>query len=398
MGRRVPAAKGLDAEGILEAAADGQDRSARASSAADPVADFPDADLARARRSPASKHDDRGRRVPHRTSTRADVVPALHALGREDRARVTNLEGRVQRVGRKVAPEGTAMDDWRIAGELALRLGADFDLATVDEVTDEIARVAPAFAGVDAALLRRARDGVVLPLAEHRDEIVLRTRDLTILADDGSGASWDPIKVEGEAVADVEADETETETAPDDVAVPDAEVVAEAARVAPDALGMGRRGSGRRGSARATRTLCASWWVGGSTTTDAWSAKPPRSRASREPFPLRISPHDAAALGVESGAEVRVTSAPRLASVTVAIDAGVPAGIAQLDFSADGTGAAELIDARRRRHRPAGGDAAMISALLAPARPAVRRAACRGRCSRSCSSRSCSRSCSCSCR
>ena len=36
------------------------------------------------------------------------------------------------------------MDDWRIAVELAFRLGADFDLATVDEVTDEIARVAPA--------------------------------------------------------------------------------------------------------------------------------------------------------------------------------------------------------------------------------------------------------------
>ena len=56
---------------------------------------------------------------------------------------VTNLEGRVQRVGRKVAPEGTAMDDWRIAAELAARLGRDLDLATVDEVTDEIARVAP---------------------------------------------------------------------------------------------------------------------------------------------------------------------------------------------------------------------------------------------------------------
>ena len=101
---------------------------------------------------------------------------------------VTNLEGRVQRVGRKVAPEGTAMDDWRIAAELALRLGADFDLATVDEVTDEIARVAPAFAGVDAALLRRARDGVVLPLARHADEIVLDAAGPPI-----TDASWEPI-------------------------------------------------------------------------------------------------------------------------------------------------------------------------------------------------------------
>ena len=52
---------------------------------------------------------------------------------------ITNIEGRMQRVGRKIAPEGTAMDDWRIAVELAFRLGVDFDLATVDEVADEVA-------------------------------------------------------------------------------------------------------------------------------------------------------------------------------------------------------------------------------------------------------------------
>ena len=105
----------------------------------------------------------------------------------------------MQRVGRKVAPEGSAMDDWRIAAELALRLGTDFDLETVDEVTDEIARVAPAFAGVDRRrCCASARDGVVLPLREHRDEIVLRAGGLSILADDGPGASWDPIQVDGE--------------------------------------------------------------------------------------------------------------------------------------------------------------------------------------------------------
>ena len=66
---------------------------------------------------------------------------------------VTNLEGRVQRVGQKVSPDGTPMPDWRIAAELSLRMGHDFDLETVEEVQDEIARVAPAHAGVDAKLL-----------------------------------------------------------------------------------------------------------------------------------------------------------------------------------------------------------------------------------------------------
>jgi predicted molibdopterin-dependent oxidoreductase YjgC len=252
---------------------------------------------------------------------------------------VTNLEGRVQRVGRKVAPEGTAMDDWRIAGELALRLGSDFDLATVDEVTDELARVAPALEGVDCALLRVARDGVVLPLSEHADEIVLRRRGLSILADDGSGASWDPIKVEGEALANVEgleAFDTDEEAgdaaaaAPRpalpppwtwDGAVPDHEVPPR------DAYAL-RLVVGRR------------LYDNGRMVSEAGAL-----RRVRRPFPLHISPHDAAGLGIESGDDVRVASTRGSQVLPVAIDPGVPAGIAQLDFSADGAGAAALIDA-----------------------------------------------------
>ena len=197
----------------------------------------------------------------------------------------------MQRVGRKVAPEGTAMDDWRIAGELALRLGADFDFATVDEVTDELARVAPALAGVDSALLRRARDGVVLPLREHRDEVVLRTRALSILADDGSGTSWDPIKVEGEAATD-SSDVGARRRRPR--AETDGEVAAPSRRAAPRvaarALGRGTAACRTSRCLRATRTLCASWWVGGSTTTDAWSAKPPVARARAPAVPAAHQP------------------------------------------------------------------------------------------------------------
>src|SRR5262249_46655739 len=65
----------------------------------------------------------------------------------------------------------------------------------------------------------------------------------------------------------------------------------------------------------------------------------------RAPFPLHISPHDAAGLGIESGNEVRVTSTRGRQVFPVTIDPGVPVGIARLDFSADGAGAAALIDA-----------------------------------------------------
>ena len=201
--RRRPT-RGLDAAGILGAAADGKIQ-VLVLLGADPLSDFPDADLAQ------RGVDGAGFVIAvdgfvSDSTRRADVFLPCTLWG-EKTGTITNLEDRVQRVGRKVAPEGTAMDDWRIAVELAYRLGRDFDLATVDEVADEVARVAPAQLGANAALLRRARDGVVLPFREHVDEIVLRTRELSILSEDGQGTSWDPIKVEGEAAADVGEDQ-----------------------------------------------------------------------------------------------------------------------------------------------------------------------------------------------
>ena len=125
------------------------------------------------------------------SNRRAEVLLAATLWG-EKSGTVSNIEGRVQTLNQKVSPEGASMDDWRIAAELAFRLGADLDLEHVDEVTDELARVAPAFAGVTAQLLRDARDGVVLPLSEHGGEIVWR-RPGTSLTDQ---PSWEPIKVD----------------------------------------------------------------------------------------------------------------------------------------------------------------------------------------------------------
>jgi NADH-quinone oxidoreductase subunit G len=331
-GGTVPTAKGLDAKGVLEAAAAGNIE-VLVINGCDPVADFPDGGLG-ARGVAGVKHMIAIGGFLTGTSSRADVVLPSTLWG-EKSGSITNLEGRVQRVGRKVAPEGTAMDDWRIAVELAFRLGPDFDLATVDEVTDELARVAPAFAGVDTALLRHARDGVVLPLREHRDELVLRTGELSILADDGPGVSWDPIKIEGEAVAEVDAAEGES-------AVPDEQELAESARVAPDLWEWDGAVPDIEVPARDAYALRL---VVGRRLYDngRMVSEAPALARLRKPFPLRISPHDAAALGVESGAEVRVTSGAASRELTVAIDDSVPAGIAQLEFSADGTGAAELI-------------------------------------------------------
>jgi predicted molibdopterin-dependent oxidoreductase YjgC len=121
-------------------------------------------------------------------AARADVFLPTSVWG-EKGGSTTNLEGRVMRLGRLVTPEGMTMDDWRIAQELAARFGADFGLETVEDVQDEIARVAPAHSGVDADLIRRARDGALLPIAEFPDEVVFQT-----VLGVTTGRTWEPIK------------------------------------------------------------------------------------------------------------------------------------------------------------------------------------------------------------
>ncbi len=320
----VPAERGLSAEGILRAAADGKIR-VLVLVGADPVSDFPDATLAR-RAIDAVDTIIAVDGFESESTKRAEVFLPCTLWG-EKAGTVTNLEGRVQRVGRKVAPEGTAMDDWRIAAELALRLGRDLDLATVDEVTDEIARVAPAFAGVTSELVKRARDGVVLPMAAHLDELVLRTGELSIMADDGSGTSWDPIKVEGVAPAEP-ADATE-------VSAPvDAPALHEWDRRAP------------RPEAPARDAYALRLVIGRALYDDGRlvSETPLLQRLVREPE-LRVHPSDLARIGVDSGGQVKVTSTRGSQVVAVRSDAGVPAGIACMDFSADALGAALLVDA-----------------------------------------------------
>ena len=319
----VPAARGLDAEGILRAAADGKIR-VLVLLGADPISDFPDATLVR-RGLDAVDTIIAVDAFESESTSRAEVFLPCTMWG-EKAGTVTNLEGRVQRVGLKVAPEGVAMDDWRIAAELALRLGSDLDLATLDEVSDAIAGVAPAFAGVTAEMVKTARDGVVVPLAAHLDEIVLRTRDLSLMADDGSGTSWDPIKVEGEAPAE-----------------PVAEAAVLAPENAPALYEWDRLATHPEAPARDAYALRL---VVGRTLYDDGrlvSETPLLQRLVPEPG-LRVHPGDLARIGVDSGGQVKVTSTRGSQVVAVKADAGVPAGVACMDFSADALGAALLID------------------------------------------------------
>jgi len=162
--RTVPESRGLDATAALRATIDGQVR-ALVLVGCDPLTDVPDAKLARDGLERAEIVIAVGPYADD-ADAYADVLLPPSLWG-ETRGTISNLEGRVLRVGQVVAPAGSTMPDWRIASELAARLGDDPALATVEAIQDELARVAPAFAGVDSSLISRARDGVVLPLADH---------------------------------------------------------------------------------------------------------------------------------------------------------------------------------------------------------------------------------------
>jgi NADH-quinone oxidoreductase subunit G len=181
----VPAARGLATADALAAVVDG-DIDTLVLLGADLLADFPDRALARAALEKVRFVVAVGAFTGD-AADRADVFLPASVWG-EKVGTTTNIEGRVMRLARLVTPEGTTMPDWRIATELALRFGVDFGFDTVEDVQDEIARVAPAFAGVDASLLRRARDGAVLPISEFPEEIVLHS-----VFGVTTGRSWEPI-------------------------------------------------------------------------------------------------------------------------------------------------------------------------------------------------------------
>ncbi|MDQ3757676.1 MAG: NADH-quinone oxidoreductase subunit NuoG, partial [Actinomycetota bacterium] len=151
----LPEQAGMDAVGIVHAAAEGRVQGL-VLLGADPACDFPDRRLAREALAGA------GFVVAVDTfltesSRVADVVLPAAAFG-ERAGTTTNQEGRVTRLGQKLVPPGVAWPDWMIAVELAHRLGADLGLETLPGIWDEIASLAPSHAGITRAVLMDRRN------------------------------------------------------------------------------------------------------------------------------------------------------------------------------------------------------------------------------------------------
>jgi NADH-quinone oxidoreductase subunit G len=154
----VPGQDGMTVLGIANAAAAGKIE-CLVLLGCDPLADFPDTDLARQMLAGAA-HVIAIDTFLTKSNASADVVLAAAAYG-EKGGTTTNIEGRVTGVAQKVTPRGTSRPDWMIAAELAELLGAGFEVRSVDDLTDAIAANVPGFEGATTAGIRAADDGVV---------------------------------------------------------------------------------------------------------------------------------------------------------------------------------------------------------------------------------------------
>ncbi|MEO7556612.1 MAG: NADH-quinone oxidoreductase subunit NuoG [Acidimicrobiales bacterium] len=295
----LPAEPGLDAEGILTAAADGK-LDVLVLLGADPVADFPDRDLA-ARALAGARTVVAVDTFLTASSGQADVVLAAAGWG-ETPGTTTNIEGRVSSLGQRVTPPGTARHDWIVAAELALRLGADLGIESVDEALDEIGAVAPAHVGISARLLRAtgSDDGVLVPVAPD-----------VLAAADGT-----PVSIAG--------------AAPDDSAPPPAP-----STDSRPALLAWRRPTAIETPARdaySLRLVATRKLYDGGTLLQ----KSPSLAQLAPGTQLRVSPADLERLGVGSGAAVKVVSARSTLTLEAHADAAVPQGTALLYINQPG--------------------------------------------------------------
>lgn len=159
----IPEFPGKDTRGILEGCISGNFRSLLLVGA-DPARDVPDSTLAQQALE----------QVPFlvafdqfltESSRQADVVFPTSGFA-EKEGTVTNLEGRVQKLNPVAPGPGQTRPDWSILVDLADRLGTSWEWSSAREISAEIARVAPAYAGVSwERLERESPDGLLLPLS-----------------------------------------------------------------------------------------------------------------------------------------------------------------------------------------------------------------------------------------
>ena len=147
-----PGEAGRDTRGILEAAAAGE-LDALFLIGADPIRDFPDADLAR-RALSGGAFICVAELFATETVAYADVVLPSAAYA-EREGTFTNLERRLQKLEPLLPPPGTAREPWKICSAIASALGTEWGWRGCDDVWDDIRKNVPTHAQVESAALRQ---------------------------------------------------------------------------------------------------------------------------------------------------------------------------------------------------------------------------------------------------
>ncbi|HET9608432.1 MAG TPA: NADH-quinone oxidoreductase subunit NuoG [Acidimicrobiales bacterium] len=322
----LPGGKGLDTSGILRAAADGK-IDTLVLLGADPLADFPDRDLAERGMAGARTVIALDQFLTESVK-QADVVLPVAGFAEVD-GTTTNIEGRVSVLGRKVTAPGTAQSDWTVAAELADRLDLDLGLESTRQIAAEIEQVAPAFAGLSLEVLTgpAGRDGVVVTLPTRRTADGDRNGD-------GAGRearAVDQAAATGEAAVAAESSEgASPELTPTKLLSPTTGVPLPVWTIieppSPDAYSL---------RLVVTRKLYDRGTLVRSSPSLADLA---------ETAILRLHPHDFDRLGVAPGDDVRITSSRGSITVPTVPDDGVPRGTAHVYANKAGGRANMLID------------------------------------------------------
>ncbi|MEA2446574.1 MAG: NADH-quinone oxidoreductase subunit [Actinomycetota bacterium] len=149
-GYQPAATPGRDTRAILEAAAAGE-LDGLLIFGADPITDFPDADLAR--RALASKTFTVVMELfPTETALHADVVLPSTAYA-EREGTLTNLERRLQKLEALLPAPGSAIEPWKAAAAIARALGDDWGWRNFDDVWTSIRKEVPTHKDVDPKAL-----------------------------------------------------------------------------------------------------------------------------------------------------------------------------------------------------------------------------------------------------
>ena len=364
----VPAERGLDTAGILAASADGQ-ITTLILLGADPLADFPDHDLA-VRGLQGADTIIAVDTVVNDSSLNADVVLPAAGFAEVD-GTTTNIEGRVSVVRQKVTPPGTARPDWMIAAELAYRLGADLGFASPGEIWDEVERLSSVHAGLTATALLGEADGLlagrstpeanqdrtgdVTPAGDRaavHGDVAVKATDAAAADDPGEAAGHMAGAAEAQSEA-VASGEDQPKGSGDADASPGGES-RQGDHADPDV----EEGATGRPPTVSVRPAELAY---DAPAVDAYSLRLVTVRSLYDrgtlvrqspslaglpvPGALRANPSDLERLGVDPGAQVRVTSSRGALTTAVERDATVAEGTVTMAWAHGDPSPAVLIDA-----------------------------------------------------